>query len=134
MRSPRGESTAAAVETAVIGLALHEHADETTRVAQLLYISGMRSATFPPIRVEPEVRAEVEAVLREGESLTQFIEEAVVAAAAWRRVQAEFVARGEAAIERWKHEGGGRTVDAVMNDLQARLDEAKRRAAQRAGR
>ena len=29
----------------------------------------MRSATFPPIRVEPEVRAEVEAVLREGESL-----------------------------------------------------------------
>ena len=67
----------------------------------------MRSATFPPIRVEPEVRAEVEAVLREGESLTQFIEEAVVAAAAWRRVQSEFVARGEVAIERWKQEGGG---------------------------
>ena len=65
----------------------------------------MRSATFPPIRVEPEVRAEVEAVLREGESLTQFIEEVVVAAAAWRRVQAEFVTRGEAAIERWKQKG-----------------------------
>jgi hypothetical protein len=94
----------------------------------------MRSATFPPIRVEPEVRAEVEAVLREGESLTQFIEEAVVAAAAWRRVQAEFVARGEAAIERWKKEGGGHTVDAVMADLQARLDVAKRQAAQRAGK
>ena len=62
----------------------------------------------PPIRVEPEVRAEVEAVLREGESLTQFIEEAVVAAAAWRRMQTEFVARGEAAITRWKQEGGGR--------------------------
>ena len=44
----------------------------------------MRSATFPAIRVEPEVRAEVEAVLHEGESLTQFIEEAVVAAAAQR--------------------------------------------------
>ena len=94
----------------------------------------MRSATFPPIRVEPEVRAEVEAVLREGESLTQFIEEAVVAAAAWRRVQAEFVTRGEAAIERWKQEGGGRTVDAVMADLQVRLDVAKRQAAQRAGK
>jgi hypothetical protein len=94
----------------------------------------MRSATFPPIRVEPEVRAEVEAVLREGESLTQFIEEAVVVAAAWRRVQAEFVTRGEAAIERWKQEGGGHTVDAVMADLQARLDDAKPRAAQRAGK
>jgi hypothetical protein len=94
----------------------------------------MRSATFPPIRVEPEVRAEVEAVLREGETLTQFIEEAVVAAAAWRRTQSEFVTRGEAAIERWKHEGGGSGVDEVMTDLQARLDEAKRRAGHRAGR
>ena len=103
-------------------------------VARLLYILVMRSATFPPIRVEPEVRAEVEAVLREGETLTQFIEEAVVAAAAWRRVQSEFVTRGEAAIERWKQEGGGQGVDEVMADLQARLDDAKRRAAQRAGR
>ena len=103
-------------------------------VARLLYISFMRSATFPPIRVEPEVRAEVEAVLREGESLTQFIEEAVVAAAAWRRVQSEFITRGEAAIERWKQEGGGHAVDEVMADLQARLDDAKRQAAQRAGR
>jgi hypothetical protein len=94
----------------------------------------MRSATFPPLRVEPEVRAEVEAVLREGETLSQFIEEAVVAAAAWRRVQAEFVTRGEAAIERWKREGGGHGVDAVRDDLQARLDDAKRRAAQRTAR
>jgi len=108
--------------------------DETAPVARLLYTAAMRSATFPPIRVEPKVRAEVEAVLREGESLTQFIEEAVVAAAAWRRVQAEFVTRGEAAIERWKHAGGGHTVDTVMDDLQKRLDDAKRRAAQRKGR
>lgn len=94
----------------------------------------MRSATFPPIRVEPEVRAEVEAVLREGETLTQFIEEAVVAAAAWRRVQSEFVTRGEVAIERWKQEGGGHGVEEVMAGLQARLDDAKLRTAQRAGR
>ena len=94
----------------------------------------MRSATFPPIRVEPEVRAEVEAVLREGESLTQFIEEAVVAAAAWRRTQAEFVARGEAAVERWKQEGGGRPVDEVMAELQGRLDEARRLASRRSDR
>ena len=94
----------------------------------------MRSATFPPIRVEPEVRAEVEAVLREGESLTQFIEDAVVAAAAWRRVQSEFVTRGEAAIGRWKQHGSGHSVDAVMADLQTRLDDAKRRATQSRGR
>ena len=81
----------------------------------------MRFATFPPIRVEPEVRAEVEAVPREGASLTPFIEESVVAAAARRRAQAAFVQRGEAAIERWKQKGGKglilldqvRTVDRV---------------------
>lgn len=110
------------------------HAADIAGVARLLYSQAMRSATFPPIRVKPEVRAEVEAVLREGESLTQFIEEAVVAAAAWRRVQSEFVTRGEAAIERWKQEGGGRAVDEVMADLQARLDEAKHRAAPRVRR
>jgi hypothetical protein len=49
-------------------------------------------------------------------------------------VQSEFVTRGEAANERWKQEGGGHGVDEVMGDLQDRLDDAKRRAAQRAGR
>ena len=91
----------------------------------------MRSATFPPIRVEPQVRADVESVLREGESLTQFIEEAVVAAAARRRVQTEFVARGEAAIDRWKQVGGGHTVDEVMADLQGRLNDARKHPAAR---
>ncbi len=91
----------------------------------------MRTATFPPIRVKPQVRAEVEAVLREGESLTQFIEEAVVVAAARRRVQAEFVARGEAAISQWKQAGGGHSVDEVMADLKGRLERAKKLAAKR---
>jgi hypothetical protein len=91
----------------------------------------MRDAAFPPVRVESKIRADIDAVLRKGEPLTQFGEAAVVAAPAWRRVEPEFVNRGEAAIERWKHEGSGHSVDAVMDDLQARLDDAKRRAAQR---
>jgi hypothetical protein len=37
-------------------------------------------------------------------------------------------------MQRWKQDGGGHGVDEVMADLQARLDDAKRRAAQRAGR
>jgi hypothetical protein len=51
-----------------------------------------------------------------------------------REVQAEFLRRGEAAIARWKQEGGGRTVDEAMAGLQERLDDAKRRADQRPGR
>jgi len=71
--------------------------------------------------------------LREGESLPQIVEEVVVAATVWRRVLAELITRGEAAIKRWKHAGGGHTVGQIMDDLQTRLNDAKRRAAQRVG-
>lgn len=52
-----------------------------------------------------------------------------VAAAVWRRAQSEFLKRGEAAIERWRREGGGYQIDEVMAELQVRLDDAKRLAA-----
>jgi len=93
----------------------------------------MRATHCRPVRFEPEVRAEVEAVLPEGETLTLVPKKTADAAAAWPRVQAEFVIRGEAAIERWKREGGGRGVDDVISDLQVRLDDARRRAAERTG-
>ena len=37
----------------------------------------MKSATLPSIRVEPELRTAVESLLHEGESLSQFLENAV---------------------------------------------------------
>jgi len=40
---------------------------------------------------------------------------------------AAFVARGEAAIHRWKQEGGGHEVDRILAELQQRLDRAKER-------
>lgn len=55
-----------------------------------------RSATLPPIRIAPETKARLEAVLREGESLTQFIEGAVCR-------EAEFRAEQNAAVARAKH-------------------------------
>ena len=54
-----------------------------------------RSATLPPIRVTPETKASLEAALREGETLTQFIEDAV-------RREAEFRAEQNAAVVRAK--------------------------------
>lgn len=75
--------------------------------------------TGPFKLTKPVVGAEVEAALCEGASLTQFID----------REQSEFVNRGEAAIERWKREGGGHLVDEVMAKLQARFDDAMRLAA-----
>lgn len=83
------------------------------------YASTMKSTTLPPVRVEPEFRAAAESVLREGESLTGFIEATVRRAVEYRRVQAEFHARGQAAWEEIQR--GGVTHSA--EDVLARLRE-----------
>ncbi|MEI6027617.1 MAG: YlcI/YnfO family protein [Betaproteobacteria bacterium] len=57
-----------------------------------------RSATLPPIRVAPETKARLEAVLREGESLTQFIEGAVCREAEFRAEQNAAIARAKVAL------------------------------------
>ncbi|MBU6257642.1 MAG: hypothetical protein KGO01_04400 [Burkholderiales bacterium] len=57
-----------------------------------------RSATLPPIRVAPETKASLEAVLREGESLTQFIENAVCRESEFRAEQNAAVARAKKAL------------------------------------
>lgn len=90
-----------------------------------------KSANLPGVRVTPAVRASVESVLLEGETLGQFIEKAVLEATGWRQQQAAFVTRGEAAIEHWKQQGGGHTVDEMLGDLHGRLSEAKKRHAAR---
>jgi len=65
----------------------------------VLYIYTMnRSATLPPIRIAPETKASLEAVLREGESLTQFIENAVCREAEFRAEQNAAVARAKKAL------------------------------------
>lgn len=53
----------------------------------------MRSAVIPQIRVEPELRAELESVLQPGETLTDFVVTTVRNAIAFRRVQTAFHAR-----------------------------------------
>ena len=54
----------------------------------------MKSTTIPSIRVEPDFRAEVEAVLAEGETLSQFVGATVRASVERRRIQGESIARG----------------------------------------
>jgi len=83
------------------------------------YASKMKSTTLPPVRVEPEFRAAAESVLYEGESLTGFIEATVRRAVEYRRVQAEFHSRGQAAWEEIQR--GGITHPA--EDVLARLRE-----------
>jgi hypothetical protein len=86
----------------------------------------MKSAVIPQIRVEPELRAELEAVLRQGETLTDFVEGTVRTAIAFRRVQTAFHARAQAASEAYHQTGVSVPIEPVLQKLQAKL-EAKRK-------
>lgn len=85
----------------------------------------MKTATLPPIRVAPEFRIEVEAVLQEGESLSLFVENAVRQTVLKRKNQAEFLRRGIAAIEETKRIGNGIAAEDVLSRLDAKLVAAR---------
>lgn len=70
----------------------------------------MKVATLPAVRVLPEIRAQAEALLEEGESLSMFIEESLRRQIAQRQSDREFYARGIAAGQ--KVRDGGPTVTA----------------------
>ncbi|HRO59755.1 MAG TPA: YlcI/YnfO family protein [Burkholderiaceae bacterium] len=81
----------------------------------------MKSAQIPPVRVTPAVRQEVESALREGESLSQFVEASVLAAARRRRLQQAFLARGRASLAKAKVSGDRVPLDQALADMRARL-------------
>ncbi|WP_296532871.1 YlcI/YnfO family protein [Rhodoferax sp.] len=97
----------------------------------MLYNFSMKTATLPPIRIEPEFRVEVEGVLAQGESLSQFVESAVRETVLKRKNQAEFVRRGIAAIELTKRAGSGIAAEVVIAKLEAKLAAARLAQAQR---
>jgi Arc/MetJ-type ribon-helix-helix transcriptional regulator len=85
----------------------------------------MKSALIPQVRVEPELRAELEAVLQQGETLSEFVEASVRNAVEFRRVQQRFHERGQAAWEHYQSTGVSVPADEVLAKLQAKL-KAKR--------
>ena len=95
----------------------------------------MKSSQLPPVRVEPAVREEIESSLREGESLSQFIESAALQAARARKSQEQFLARGRAALEQALRKGefypASDILDGMRSRLQARMESLKRKRAAR---
>ena len=81
----------------------------------------MKTAQLPPVRVPPAVRQAIESVLLEGETLSQFVEQAAVQAAQRRQAQQAFVARGRAALARAQETGVLHDADDALAAMQARL-------------
>ena len=91
------------------------------------YIDIMKTATIPSIRVEPELRSEVDSLLGESETVSQFVEASVRAAVQRRRHQTEFIARGLRSLEQARRTGGYVDAESVVQRLQGKLDAARER-------
>ena len=87
----------------------------------------MKTSTIPSVRVEPELRAEVESLLADGETVSEFVEASVRATVLRRRNQAEFVARGLRSLDDARRTGDYVDADAVVQALQRKLDAARKR-------
>jgi hypothetical protein len=86
----------------------------------------MKSASFPSLRVEPELREAAEGVLREGETLTSLIETSVRETIRRRRAQEEFIARGLRSREDAERTGIYHAAESVLAQLQRRLDARRK--------
>ena len=59
----------------------------------------MKTATIPSLRVEPALREAAESMLKEGETLSAFVEASVREQVRKRQLQDEFIKRGLLALD-----------------------------------
>lgn len=86
----------------------------------------MKTAVIPQMRNETELRADLESVRRQGETLSGFVEASVRDGIAFRRVQTAFHERAQAISEEYHRTGAPGRVEAVLGRPQSKLD-AKRK-------
>jgi hypothetical protein len=89
------------------------------------YTEGMKTATIPPVRIDPSFRKDIEQSLEINESLASLVEKAVRNEVTRRRVHSEFVRRGMAAISRTVAAGDGIPAETVIAKLEAKLAAAR---------
>ena len=91
----------------------------------------MKTATFPSLRVEPELRDAAESVLQDGETLSGFIEASVRETIERRRTRAEFIARGLASRDEARRTGVYFAADKVHAELGQMLAKARAKVRKR---
>jgi predicted transcriptional regulator len=90
--------------------------------------SSMKTASIPSLRVDPELRHDAESVLREGETLSSFMEQALRSSIQSRRVQKEFVARGLASRDEAKQTGEYFAAENILSEMENLLSQAEAKA------
>ncbi len=76
----------------------------------------MKSAAISSLRVDPQLRADAESVLKDGETLSAFVEASVRSQIHARKTQAEFVTRGLASLEEAKRTGVYYSAEEVLDE------------------
>lgn len=92
----------------------------------------MKTSSIPSIRVEPDLRAQLEQVLHDGESLSAFVETSVRESIQRRADHAAFVQRGIASLDDARRHDNTISADAVLAQLQSRLTHARKRVTPKA--
>lgn len=85
----------------------------------------MKTATFPSLRVTPELRQAAEQILQEGETLSSFVEQSIRESIGRRKIQQEFTARGLRSRDDARQTGKYASADAVIGRLEQMLATAK---------
>ncbi|ABM96910.1 YlcI/YnfO family protein [Methylibium petroleiphilum] len=85
----------------------------------------MKSAVLPQVRIEPELRTELESVLAEGETLSSFVESSVRRAIEHRQALRDFDARCDASLKHFLATGQSHGSDELLAELRQRT-EARR--------
>lgn len=89
----------------------------------------MKTASLPAVRIAPELRERAQSQLRDGESLSAFVEEAVRLNVLRRESDREFTLRGLASLKRARETNSYHSVAKVMGELRADLAAARKRRA-----
>ncbi len=84
----------------------------------------MKTASIPSLRVDPDLRAAAESVLREGESLSSFVEQSLRANNQRRQLQREFIARGMTSRDAARRTEEYCSADEVLRELDDMLAKA----------
>lgn len=80
----------------------------------------MKTSGIPQVRVDPELRADLDSVLLPGETLTEFVAASVRRAVEFRRVHTDFTARCDASLAAHERTGVSIPPDIVLSKLEAK--------------
>src|SRR2546430_1779892 len=94
----------------------------------------MKTATFPALRVSPQLRETAGRVLRPDETLSSLMEQSLRSFISHRAAEDEFIARGLRSAEDARRSGVYHSADEVLAEMKKRLAGARSAARKRGSR